>query len=225
MDGSPPVRLGDGHMWALSPDGQWVSAYTSTDGVTRRYVLLPTGAGEERVIDIPALHGMNVVYGWSADDATLFVHGPGKGGWQNYLWNSRSGALTALGPSGVGDSGTPFVSPDRRQILTRGPDGQWWVYRIDGSQQLVIGLSHHDVPLGWRADNRSIYVAMHHDANRVMMTSIIDIVRGDRKPFIDISPARPVDQITDAAITPDGRAYAYNFLVKTSELYIADGVR
>ena len=224
-DGTPPVRLGDGNMWALSPDGQWVSAYTSVDARTRRYVLLPTGAGEERVIDIAALHGVNVVYGWSADDSTMFVGGPGTGGWQNYLWNSQTGQLKAFGPAGVSDSATPFVSPDRRQILTRGPDGRWWIYRIDGTQQLVNGLSHHDVPLGWRADNRSIYVAMHHDDNRTMMTSIIDAGSGERKPFIDIAPTRPVDQISVARITPDGRAYAYNFLVKTSELYIAQGVR
>ena len=224
-DGSPPVRLGDGHMWGLSPDGLWVSAYTSIDASTRRYVLLPTGAGEERVIDIPALHGVNVVYGWSADDTTMFVGGPGRNGWQNFLWNSQSGKLTTIGPSGVPDSSLPFVSPDRRQILTRGLDGHWWIYRIDGTSQLVSGLSEHDVPLGWRADNRSIYVAMHHDNNTTMMTAIIDAITGERKPFIDIHPERPVDQVTWASITPDGRAYAYNFLVKSSELYIAEGVR
>src|SRR5262249_46809283 len=47
-DGSPAVRLGDGFAFALSPDGHWVSGFTSTDAGARRYVLLPTGAGEEQ---------------------------------------------------------------------------------------------------------------------------------------------------------------------------------
>ena len=224
-DGSPPVRLGDGAAWALSPDGKWVSSFTSEGTGARRYALLPTGAGEERQILIPGLKGMNLPFGWSSDDKTLFVFGPGTKGVRDYLWNSDTGALKPITPDGVVDM-VPLVSPDRQRIATKGPDGEWWLYPVDGSAgQPAKGLTEHDIPVGWRADNRSLYVNMHHDENRMAMISTVDVFTGQRTPWKTIQPAQPVDQVGNILFTPDGRAYAYNFLVKTSELYVADGVQ
>src|SRR5438876_649896 len=47
-DGSPAVRLGEGAAIALSPDGRWVLSILNSP---RQTLLLPTGAGEARVID------------------------------------------------------------------------------------------------------------------------------------------------------------------------------
>ena len=226
-DGSPPVRLGDGSAFTISPDGRWVSAYTSVDAKKRRYVLMPTGAGEEREIAIPQLGSNNVVFGWSRDAQTLFVHGPSANGkdWQNYAWNSSTGALRPIGPHGISDS-FPLVSPDGEQIAAIGPDEKWWVYPVNGAQpQLIEGLSMHDVPIGWRSDNRSLFVVTHHDENKMLPISALDIVTGQRTPWKDLSPSRPVDEALNPKVTPDGRAYAYNFRVKLSDLYIADGLR
>jgi Tol biopolymer transport system component len=44
MDGSPPVRLGEGAACALSPDGRWALAIHF--GPPHRLLLMPTGAGE-----------------------------------------------------------------------------------------------------------------------------------------------------------------------------------
>src|SRR5262249_359774 len=70
-DGSPAVRLGDGFAFALSPDGHWVSGFTSTDAGARRYVLLPTGAGEEQEIQVPSVQGQGIVVGWLGSDKLL----------------------------------------------------------------------------------------------------------------------------------------------------------
>src|SRR5581483_8643722 len=108
----------------------------------------------------------------------------------------------------------------------KGPDGHWWVYPVDGSPaHPVNGITPHDIPVGWRSDNRSLYVQMHHDENRMFMVTILDTVTGQRTEWKTIRPARPVNQVESIAITPDGRAYAYNFLSKTSELYVADGLQ
>ncbi len=225
-DGSPPVRLGDGAAWAVSPDGKWVSAFASVDASTRRFVVLPTGAGEEREVAIPELKKMNAVFGWSADGETLFVHGPGKTkNWQNYLWNPKTGALRAIGPDGVGD-GIPQVSPDGRSVLAVGPDARLWIYPVGGgAPQPLRELSEHDIVTGWRADSHSLYVVMHHDENRTLPVSIMDIATGKRTPWKEITPSRPVEQTLRLNVTPDGRAYAYNYLVKTSELYVGDGIK
>jgi eukaryotic-like serine/threonine-protein kinase len=225
-DGSPPVRLGDGAALALSPDGRWVSAFSSTDALTRRYVLLPAGAGEETVVSIPQMKGVNIVFGWSASNDDLFVFGLGKTrNYQSYVWNRASGALRTIGPEGAGDY-IPFVSPDRHRILTVGPDAKWWVYPVDaGEAMLVNGLTAHDIPVGWRADNRSLFIITHHDENRMFPVSTLDIATGSRTPWKEIHPSRPVEQVLTLRITPDGRAYAYNFIVKISDLYVADGLR
>jgi hypothetical protein len=221
-DGSPPVRLGDGAAWALSPDGKWVSGFSSVDAVTRRYTVLPTGAGEEHEIAIPQLKGVDIVFGWRPDNETLLVFGCGKTrNYQNYAWNQKSGDLRLIGPEGQGDL-LPMASPDTSRILTKGPDGKWWIYPVDGGESFAVkGLSPHDSPVHWRSDNRSIFIVTHHDENRMLPVSILDVESGVKTPWKEIRPSRPVEQVQNLDITPDGRAYAYNFIVKTSDLYIA----
>jgi hypothetical protein len=194
-------------------------------GGNRRYVLLPTGAGEEREISIPELKGLNLVYGWSRDDATLFLHGPDRNnGFRNYLWNAGARSLQPFGPDAVADD-LPFVAPDRQQILERGPDRRWWVYRVDGAPgKLVQGLDLSSQPLGWREDGRSLYVMMRHDGNGIDV-STLDIDSGKLSPWKQIHPSRPVDDADELRITPDGKGYAYNYRVKRSELYVASGLK
>ncbi len=226
MDGSAPIRVGDGAAIAFSPDGKWLSSYTSLKDGSRRYVVSPTGAGEEREIRVPGLGGVNLVYGWSAGDRDFFLHGPAKSDkskMQNYFWSPDSGLLRPIGPEGVADD-LPILSPDRLRILDLGPDGQWWIYPVDGGPaRLVNGLGHHDRVIGWRDDNRSIFISTHHDVNQTIPVSVLDLVTGQQTPWKELRASRAVDEAFDLAITPDGRALAYNFRVKLSDLYLASG--
>ncbi len=79
--------------------------------------------------------------------------------------------------------------------------------------------------IGWREDNRSLFVSTHHDENKTIPLSTLDIGTGRKTDWKEIRPARPVDQLRTFKITPDGRGYAYNFLVKMSDLYVASGVQ
>jgi len=226
MDGSAPIRVSDGAALALSPDGKWVSAYTSLKDGSRRYVVLPTGAGEEREIRVPGLGGINLVYGWSADDRNFFLHGLAKSDksrMQNYVWNSDSGVLRPIGPEGVADD-LPMLSPDRHQILDLGPDGQMWVYPVEaGDVHAVNGLGHHDRIIGWREDNRSVFISTHRDVNQTIPVSVLDLASGQQTPWKELRTSRAVDEAFNLAITPDGRAWVYNFRVKLSDLYVASG--
>jgi hypothetical protein len=53
-DGSPAVRLGEGEAFALSPDGRWVLSVPRGDHP--HPVLLPTGAGQARMLPAGPLH-------------------------------------------------------------------------------------------------------------------------------------------------------------------------
>ena len=53
VDGSPPIRLGDGSVGGLSPDGKWAVAVFT--GKPQHISLLPTGPGAPREIPLPGL--------------------------------------------------------------------------------------------------------------------------------------------------------------------------
>jgi hypothetical protein len=227
LDGSAPVRLGDGAAFALSPDGKWVTGYSSRDVAIRRFILMPTGPGETLDITIPALaRNRGVIVGWLAGDDQYLVGGvlPSEKSWRFFSWNRTTQALRPLTPE-VPDA-FPMVSPDRRQFMTQCGEREWCVFSSEGGGRMAIsGLTPHDRPVGWRADNRSVYVMTHHDQNGMLPVSIIDLQTGKRTPWKELHPPMAVDEVANPFITPDGRAYAYNYTYVRSQLYLGEGVR
>jgi serine/threonine protein kinase/Tol biopolymer transport system component len=225
LDGSAPVRLGDGVAFALSPEGKWLTGYSSRDVSLRKFILMPTGPGETLEITIPSL-GRGAIVGWLGSDETYLVEGmlPNEKSWRFFSWNRRTGELRPLTPE-IPD-GFPVVSPDRRHFMTSCGDSEWCFYSTEsGGRMDVECLTPHDRPIGWRADNQSVYVMTHHDQNGTMPISIIDIQTGQRTPWKVLRPPMAVDEVSNPFITPDGRAYAYNFTYVRSQLYLGEGVR
>jgi WD40 repeat protein len=222
------VRAGAGQAFAFSPDSKWLTGYTSNDAATRKYVLMPTGAGEEKSIAVPGLDGnAGIIVGWLSGDQHYLVMGTlsGKKGRQFLSWDAGRGQLRPVSPENMTDM-LPLLAPDGRQFLAQGPDRAWYVYAIDGSAaRPVTGLTPHDTPVNWRADGHSLYVRTHADTDKMARISIFDMKTGQRTLWREIHPARPVDEVYNLAITPDGRAYAYNFVQTISDLYLAQGLR
>jgi hypothetical protein len=112
-DGSPAVRLGEGYAQALSPDGKWA--------ITRRgkdLVLMPTGAGEPRVLATPGLEV--AVVGWFPDGKKIYydASSPGKQ-IRLYEQDVAGGAPRPIAPEGfVGRA----ISPDGKFIAARNQD-------------------------------------------------------------------------------------------------------
>jgi Tol biopolymer transport system component len=227
MDGSPAVRLGEGTAFGFSPDGKWLTGVTTPDGIKRRFMLWPTGTGEEKQVSVPGLAMQQaVVVGWLPGDQNYLVMGalPGKKGWQLFAWDAVRGSLRPASPEGMAGEGLPMISPDGQRFLHRGPDSRWHVYSVaDSSQAEVHGLTAHDIPAAWHADNHSIYVRTHADTNKMMRVAILDISTGERKPWKEIHPSRPVDEVFNLRVTPDGQAYAYNYKQASSDLYLVKG--
>ena len=227
-DGSPAVRAGEGQAFAFSPDSKWLTGYTSNDAATRKYLLMPTGAGEQKSIAVPGLAGnAALIVGWLAGDQHYLVMGqlPGKKGWQFLSWDAGHTVLRPVSPENMTDM-LPLVAPDGRQFLAQGPDRAWYVYSIDGTApRPVSGLTPHDIPVNWRTDGHSLYIRIHADTNKTARISIFDLNTGQRTFWKEIRPARPVDEVYNVAITPDGRAYAYNFIQTISDLFLVQGLR
>jgi dipeptidyl aminopeptidase/acylaminoacyl peptidase len=71
-DGSPAVLLGYGNQPALSPDRKWV-ACVRRDRDNSRLVLLPTGAGQEKILSTGPVQAETVI--WFPDGKRLLFSG------------------------------------------------------------------------------------------------------------------------------------------------------
>jgi hypothetical protein len=222
-DGAPPVRLGDGMAFAISPDGKWVTGYSSRATKQRHYVLMPTGAGEEFSPEFPDFPEKTaIVLGWLAGDGNYLLGGLSKSGkWQLFRWNRPSNKVTAASEEGMEDA-LPEIAPDGRHVLMPHVTRGWLSCDAESAScKSIPGLSPHDQCVGWRSDNRTVYVTTHHDENRSMQVSLVDTETGKRTEWKTIHPAIPVDSVHNLRVTPDGRAYAYNYAYGRSDLYLA----
>jgi len=226
-DGSPAVRLGDGSAYALSPDGMWASAFVPDSNGSRRFVLLPTGAGEEIVENISGLSDIAVV-GWLEGTERYLVMGVSEEKERRcFAWDAARGSVQPVCPVGIGGPYVTFLSPDRKRVLTYGPGAGWFVYPVEGGPALQVhGIRDDEFPVGWRADNSSIFVRPRQASGGAVSVGIVEITSGKRSVWKELRLTRPVEAPGDLHlhITPDGKAYAYNYSVLQSDLYVAQGL-
>jgi Tol biopolymer transport system component len=230
LDGSEPVRVSDGHAFVLSPDGKWISGFTVAEGASRQFRLIPTGAGEERQMNVPGL-AVAVPLGWLGDEKYIVV-GVEKSKdsakfWRCFVWDARTNGVRPVCPEGTPDE-FMFVSPDHKRLLTRIPGGgQFAVYPIDGGEaKLVPGFDpKKEYTTGWRSGNQSIYVMANSAPEPEFFVDSLNVFSGKRDRLMEVHPSRPVDAVEYLHVTPDGRAYAYNYSVRLSDLFVATGLK
>jgi serine/threonine protein kinase len=223
-DGSPATRVGEGHAYKLSPDGKWITGYVLDAAGARHFSLLPTGPGEATEISIPGLGGPAVI-GWLDGNQRYLVVGRKENGFQCFAWDARSGNVQPICPEGTPDSIAYLVSPDGKQVLGPKAEGGWVVYSTQGQPREALGIESDEFPVNWRSDNRSAFVRPNRESTATIPLTVVDLVTGKRSPWKEIRPAQLVVEIHDLYITPDGRAYAYSFVLVQSDLYVARGLR
>ena len=69
-----------------------------------------------------------------------------------------------------------------------------------------------------------MYVEPIGESADSVAVSIVELDSGKRTAWKTIHPAQPVLEIHDLHVTPDGRAYAYNYVTAQSDLYVAHGL-
>ena len=201
-DGSAAVRLSDGTGVALSPDG--VSAMTRTATEPSRFVLVPVKAGQPRELP-PDAFGF-VTFGAFFPDGTRFVfeaNPPGHGA-RLYVQALSGGAATPISAEGINYSRL-FVSPDARWIAALGPDRRIYLFPSAGGSPTELPASRAgDLPAGWTADGKGLYVSGGGIPCRV---DVIDIASGARTHVRDLSASDLAGMTTrgSARVTPDGK--------------------
>jgi len=226
-DGSPAVRLGDGYAFGLSPDGRWALSIVSNP--PPQLFLLPTGAGEPMVLP----RGNIARYGgFTADwfaDSHRFVFAASEKGHEPrlYIQDIRGGEPRAISGEGLNLRFGRSLSLDQKYVAAI--DGEEKIQIVDvegGSSRPAPGTEPGELPAGWTADGRSLYI-YRPDAGAPTKVYLVDATSGQRTLWKEILPADPAGTygIGGLAVNPDGKSYVYTLARTLSDLYLVEGLK
>jgi Tol biopolymer transport system component len=220
-DGSPAVRLGEGHSQALSPDGKWAAVilHPATDP---QLAIYPTGAGEPRVLPKDGLAVRNAC--WMPDGKRLLITASEPGhGLRLYLRDLEGGKPRPVTPEGY--RGSQVVSPDGAGAVVVGPDRRIYLYPISGGEPAAIpGIDANDRISEFGPDGHSLYV--HRRGEVPMRVSRVDLATGRKEPWRSLIPvdAAGVSELT-ALPAVNGESYVYAYSRTLSDLYVVEGFK
>ena len=219
-DGSPAVNLGDGDGCALSPDGKWVLALMYAPS---QLMLLPTGPGEPRRLDIPGIETFARPLKWTPDGKQVLFSGREPGHtWRSYLYDLDGGTPHPLTKEGVTAA---MISPDGNFFLASDPQGKVAVHAMQGTAvRPVTGINEDDDVAAWSADGRSLYV--YRRGEMPFHVFRLDLSTGRKEPLNVVAPADTSGaERSHILFTPDGKGYVYEVARPLCELYLVEGLR
>ena len=225
-DGSPAVRLGEGQGITLSADGAWAVCLLQklTDP---HLVLYPTGAGQARPLSIP---GLRITGGarFLPDSRHLIVAATEPGhGHRIYFFDMTAGEGAKARPiTPENTRGLGVVSNDGTRFVAGGRDSRSYLYSIAGGEPAPIpGVEPGEVPVGWTADDRSLYVQKRGGPSGRI--DRLDLATGRREPWKEILPsdAAGVVRVSSVLLAPDGSFYVYAYSRVLSNLFIVEGLK
>jgi Tol biopolymer transport system component/tRNA A-37 threonylcarbamoyl transferase component Bud32 len=218
-DGSPAVRLGDGNRPALSPDGKFVACILN-DGPKTELSLLPTGAGEARVLSSPGMHYDRVEW-FPGGEKLLFTGNEPNHGMRTYLQDTRGGVPVPLTPEGM----PALHASSDGEYLAAVAGNQLNLLPIAGAApKSAVDVQPGETVVRWSADGRYVFLRKNEGLTAVKI-SRLDLMSRREEPWKELKPADPVGvRLESVAMTPDGNAYAYSFQRDICTLYLANGL-
>lgn len=224
-DGSPPVRLGDGIAWKLSPDGQW--ALVSSQVAPRQLMLLPTGTGQPRTIthdNVTHIDGC-----WLPDSKKVAYLGQDSSGKRQIYLSSLDGSLFLVLEVKRTTDPPLLCSPDAKSIAAKDESGAWLIPLDGGQQHKISGTEPGDSPIQWSNDARALYVARFPPMYVTPYAKLfrVDVNSGKREFLKNFTPTDPagVSDIRPLQITPDLRFYSYGFGRYLTDMYSVEGLK
>jgi len=223
LDGTMPVRLGDGSVGGLSPDGKWAIAI-STEGPAR-ITLLPTGPGQPRPVPINGLeHIQNGYTHFLVDGKRIAVIGNELGhAARCYLLDLDGAKVRAVTPEGTlcGPS-----SSDGRFILGIGASSKGMaIYPLDGGPPRPVSFAPNFEPVQWSNDGSALYG--YHSGELPSRVYKTDIATGKETLVQELRPGVPagVVNVAPVVVSRDGTRFAYSYNETLSVLYLVSGLR
>jgi eukaryotic-like serine/threonine-protein kinase len=222
IDGSPPIRLGDGTGGGLSPDGKWAASVFT--GKPERLTLLPVGPGQPRDVPLPGLENLqNGSARFLADGKRLVIDGnePGRPT-RTFVVDSSGGTPRPVTPEGTF---AILPSPDGRFLAGATRKGVA-LFPVDGGDARVVPqTTESDMPAQWSADSRALFVYLPGEIPLKLYR--LDIATGRRDLVKEIVPddRGGVVSIGPLVTNASGTEFAYSYYQVISVLYVVSGLR
>jgi eukaryotic-like serine/threonine-protein kinase len=218
IDGSVPVRLGDGTAESLSPDGRFVLSITR-DKKPAQIVMLPTGTGQPAQLTRDAINHRNAR--WFPDGKHILFLGDAPGQPPRLWMQATDGsAPRAIAPAGT--TGT-LITPDGTRVLGRTASRAFLFYPIDGAAPIPVpALRSGDVPIRFTTDGRYVFVSTF---GKIPATLTRVDLGGERTLWRTVMPADPSGLINVGPAWPsaDGQTLVYSYTRLLSDLYLVEG--
>ena len=226
QDGSAALRLGDGHAVALSSDGKWALLYRSQP--TESLVLVPTGAGEERVLPRGAIaeYDMKTLLYAAAffpgNKRVVFRAAESGKPRRLFLQDTEGGLPHAFGEDELLN---PVVSPDGKRIAAVSHDETAvLVFSGDGRLERKVPLSEPSGVIAWCKDSRSVFLKT--SVGLMARIDRLDLVTGRRELVRSIEPENSAGVLRAPMvnITPDGKSWVSTYMRSLNDLYLVEGL-
>lgn len=223
VDGSLPVRLGEGSSGGLSPDGKWALSVSTTQ--LPQVTLLPTGAGQPRAVAITGLEHVHNGFARFLPDGQRFAVNGNEAGHapRCYVVDIASGTAKAATPEGVLCGP---LSHDGRSLIGTAPDQSPAIYSLDGGPpRLIPNLPSGFTTVQWSSDNSRLFG--YHFGEFPSRIYEIEIATGKETMLQQLNPGVPAGVVNVAPVvgTRDGKHFAYSYNQTLSTLYVVSGLR
>ena len=221
IDGSSPVKLGEGSAGGLSPDGKWAISILS--GTPGRITLFPVGPGQPRTIPAPGLekiHNGSAHFLADGKRITINANEPGHGV-RCYLLSLDGGKPVPVTPEGVTGG---VVSSDGQYILAN--NGSEAIYPTAGGEPRSIpGIEPGFIPMQWSEDNSSIYA--YRPGQVPTRVFKVNVATGKTTVIQELQPQVTTGVVTIAPVVVNraGSRFAYSYYQVFSVLYVISGLR
>jgi Tol biopolymer transport system component len=221
LDGSSAVRLGEGHLGALSPDQRVVASLKLTPPLGHA---LPTGWTSRA-------HGSghrrpSRSRGFRTGDGCCLRGARGRR-LRAYVQDIEGGPAQAISSEGVRPLRYSHpVSPDGAWLALVTEDQRVVIQSVaGGTVRPLEGVAAPEAFMRWSGDGRALYLYRRGEVpSRVYRLDVAD----QRKELVtELYPADPagVRSIAVAQTTEDGRMLAYSYSQDVSDLYLVTDLR
>jgi eukaryotic-like serine/threonine-protein kinase len=219
LDGSPPVRLGDGDPLDLSPDNKW--ALSRLPSKPEQILLLPTGAGESRQLTHSNIS--HLAARWLPDGRIICV-GNEIGHAERAFLIDMNGNERPITPEGVR---ARVVTNDGKNMIISDADGKFQFMPIDGGEpKPFVQFEKNETPLDFAPDDKAVLLRKSQpDGSQELWR--LELATGKRSLLHKIVPPeiRAGSRGFSVISARDEKSYAYIHHLAISTEYLVEGIR